>query len=146
MTTIIFSTVIVILLGALAVSVYKYVDLKEQANTLSLSLDSLTFKYDSLVSHNAELDKEIKSLSINLETSNTINRNVNERRTDFEHEIARLNAHILSFEDVINRKDKCIEDLKDKVAVLENPPVLVTSEPESVTEKPTVKKRVRVKK
>jgi len=144
MTTIIFSTVIVILLGALAVSIYKYVDLKEEKNFVLLNLDSLTFKYDSLVSHNGELDQEIKRLTINLEASNTINQSMNAKRTDLEHEITRLNAQILSFEDVINRKDKCIEDLKDKVAVLENPPVLVTSEPE--TEKPAVKKRVRVKK
>jgi predicted nuclease with TOPRIM domain len=126
--------------------ILKLLKLERQAEKEIIFRTTAVIERDLSFKDNEELIKDKERLASQIDSLQAVNHNVNERRTDLEKDITRLNAKIFQLEDTIDTRDKQIEAFKDKVAALENPPVLVTSDPEPVAVKPAVKKRVRAKK
>jgi peptidoglycan hydrolase CwlO-like protein len=143
MVTAIILTVSFLLTGFL---ILKLLKLERQAEKEIISRTTAVIERDLSFKDNEELIRDKERLASQISSLEAINNHLSNKGKDLEKDITRLNTKIFQLEDLVDTGYKQIEALKNEVAALENPPVLVTSDPEPVAVKPAVKKRVRAKK
>jgi chromosome segregation ATPase len=143
MVTGIVAVVSLLLIGFLA---FRITELQKQVKMESSGHMAVKAERDGLLDVKKDLIEANEILNQRIDSLQAINRNVNERRTDLENEIKRLNSHIVRLEDVVDTRNKQIEAFKDKVAALENPPALLEpfEVPSVELAPPTPKKRIGV--